>query len=180
MTSMQTELECSYCKATCAPAIGEGVNMESVVGIFRSVDDAARALSELKVSGIGKDQVTVLCPGTLQPEVEKVVPTTDAEPPGIGEALGGTVGGAIGAAAGATLGLAAASLFLPGVGPVIAAGVIGAAIAGAGGVLVGVSVGEFLEHELGNDLPKDELFVYEDALRKGRTVMIVRAADNDS
>ena len=45
-------------------------------------------------------------------------------------AMGAAVGGAMGAAGGATLGLAVASLVMPGIGPVIAFGMVGAALLG--------------------------------------------------
>src|SRR5262249_21644341 len=116
--------------------------MESVVGIFRSTEDASRAYSALADLGSTRENVTVLCSGTSAQNVEERVTTSDTESPGMGEALGGTVGGAVGAATGTTLGLAAASFFLPGVGPVLAAGVLGAAIVGAGGAAVGVAAGD--------------------------------------
>jgi hypothetical protein len=76
-----------------------------------------------------------------------------------------------------SLGLGAASLLIPGIGPVIATGLIGAALLGAGGALGGAAAGEALEESLDEGLPRDELFVYEDAVRRGRTVIIARAAD---
>jgi hypothetical protein len=78
----------------------------------------------------------------------------------------------MGIAGGASLGAAAASLLVPGVGPVIAGGILGAAILGAGGTAAGVAAGGALEKELVTGLPHDELYLYEDALRKGRAVVI--------
>jgi hypothetical protein len=78
-----------------------------------------------------------------------------------------------------TLGAAAASLFVPGVGPVIALGLLGGALLGAGGAVGGAAVGEALEEGMEEGLPRDEIFVYEDALRKGRTVVVVAAEDDD-
>ena len=78
----------------------------------------------------------------------------------------------IAGAGGATLGAAVASLLIPGVGPVIAGGLLGAAILGAGGTVTGMAAGEALEKELVAGLPHDELYLYEDALRKGRSVVI--------
>src|SRR6185295_9429410 len=89
------------------------------------------------------------------------------------------VGGALGAAGGATLGLAAASLLLPGVGPILVAGALGAALLGAGGALAGIQAGGAIEDALGNGLPHDELFLYEDALRQGRSVLIVSINDDE-
>src|SRR6267378_2004131 len=102
--------------------------METVVGIFQSRAVADHALQQLHSLGIGADKITLLRPGTPEEQVETSVPTTDAESPGIGEAMGGAVGGALGVAGGASLGLGVASLFLPGVGPILVAGALGAAL----------------------------------------------------
>ena len=111
-------------------------------------------------------------PGASEEEL-KTVPTTETEAPGVGAAIGGVVGGSLGAASGLSLGAAAASLFVPGVGPVIAVGLLGAALLGVGGAVGGAAVGEALDESLVEGLPKDDLFVYEDALRQGRSVVIV-------
>jgi hypothetical protein len=98
----------------------------------------------------------------------------------MGKAMGGAVGGALGAAGGATLGAAAISLLVPGVGPVIAGGIIGAALLGVGGAATGMAAGAALEKELAVGLSHDELFVYEDALRKNRSVVVAFVEDEDA
>ena len=145
--------------------------MEPVVGIFTSRDEAGRAADYLKTAGISDEHVIVLMPGTPEKDL-KAVPTTETESLGLGAALGGVVGGAIGAAGGMSLGAAAATMFVPGVGPVIAIGLLGAALLGLGGAAGGAAVGDALDEGLLEGLPKDDLFVYEDALRKGRSVVI--------
>jgi len=157
---------------------GEGI-METVVGIFQSNTVADHAIQQIRSLGIGDDKITVLRPGTPDEQVESVVPTSDTESPGMGEAMGGAVGGALGVAGGATLGLGVASLFLPGVGPILVAGALAAALLGTGGAIAGMQAGEALEDALSRGIPHDELFVYEDALRHGRTVVIVSVDDSD-
>ncbi len=146
--------------------------METVAGIFSSRPAAEEAVRQLHSLGISNDRIALLTPGMNDERVESTVPTADSEQPGMGQAMGGTVGGAIGVAGGAGLGAAAASLLVPGVGPVIAGGLLGAAILGAGGTVTGMAAGEALEEELVTGLPHDELYLYEDALRKGRSVVI--------
>jgi hypothetical protein len=146
--------------------------METVAGIFPSRAAAEEAVRQLHSMGIPNDRIALLTPGMNDERVEKAVPTADSEQPGMGQAMGGAVGGAMGVAGGATLGAAAASLLVPGVGPVIAGGLLGAAILGAGGTVTGMAAGEALEKELVAGLPHDELYLYEDALRKGRSVVI--------
>ncbi|HYJ47562.1 MAG TPA: hypothetical protein VEV81_13190 [Pyrinomonadaceae bacterium] len=150
--------------------------MSTVAGIFKSRADAERAADNLRSAGVADERINLLTPGTTAAEVEETVPTTETEQPGMGGALGGTVGGALGAAGGMTIGAAAASLLVPGVGPVIAAGVLGAALLGIGGAAAGAAAGDALEESV-EGLPHDELYVYEDALRRGRSVVIVTADD---
>lgn len=154
--------------------------METIAGIFDKRSDAERAIQGLNSAGIPNDRIAFLTPGTDVPQPESTVPHTDTEAPGMGKAMGGAVGGAMGAAGGATLGAAATSLLVPGVGPVIAGGIIGAALLGVGGAATGMAAGAALEKELAEGLSHDELFIYEDALRKGRSVVIAFAEDEDT
>jgi hypothetical protein len=151
--------------------------MEAVVGIFGQSAEAARAASDLRAIGVDESRIGVVTPQDPRAELQ-TVPTTEAEQPGVGAALGAVVGGAVGAAAGLPLGTAAASVLIPGVGPVVAIGILGAALLGAGGAAAGAAIaGGPLEESLRQGLPKDEVFVYEDALRQGRSLVIVLADD---
>lgn len=150
--------------------------MQPVTGIFTSFAAARRSLEELKAEGFSNDQLNLLAPQSTAAEIENI-PSTEGEQPGMGKAVGGVVGAAIGTAAGAPLGLTLAAAVLPGVGPAIALGLAASALLGIGGAVGGAAVGGSLENALTEGLPKDEVFVYEDALRKGRTVMIALAED---
>jgi hypothetical protein len=152
--------------------------MRTTVGIFESRVEAERAVERLLMTGIPERNIDFLTPGASEEELS-AVRTTDAEQPGMGKALGGVVGGAIGAAGGMSLGAAAASLLVPGVGPVIASGIIGAALFGIGGAAGGAAAGDALDESLAEGLPKDELYVYEDALRRGRSLVIALADDDE-
>lgn len=147
--------------------------MKTVAGIFLSGDDAQRAVTSLESIGVARGDITVLAPGASQRQVD-AVPTDEGEQPGMGKALGAVVGGAVGAASGVPIGAALVSLMVPGIGPVIASGILGAALLGAGGAAIGGA----LEDNLSDGLPKDEIFVYEDALRHGRTVLIALVHDD--
>ncbi|CAN5813746.1 hypothetical protein BH20ACI3_BH20ACI3_31720 [soil metagenome] len=154
--------------------------MEAIAGIFDSRSDAERAVYGLRSAGIATDRIAFLTPGTSDEKVESAVPTTDTEQPGMGKAMGGAVGGAMGVAGGASLGAAAASLLVPGVGPVLAAGIIGAAILGLGGAATGAVAGAAMENELATGLSRDELYLYEDALRQGRSIVVAYAEDENA
>jgi hypothetical protein len=146
--------------------------MTPTVGIFFDRASAERAVGNLRAVGVSPRNIHVLVPGS-EPLATKV-PTDDAEQPGMGKAIGGVLAGAVGAAGGAELGAAAAtSALLPVAGPAIAIGVVGAVLLSLGGAAVGGA----LENALTNGLPKDELFVYEDALRRGYSIVIVTSSD---
>jgi hypothetical protein len=146
--------------------------MELITGVFHARGNAQEAVKELQKLGVPAKKIGLITP-RMDPElVERSVPVSDSEAPGMGTAMGGTVGGAIGAAAGTTLGLAAASLIIPGVGPVIAFGVVGAALLGITGAAVGAAVGESMEENLGEGLPHEDVYLYEDALAHGDSVVV--------
>ena len=153
--------------------------MAIVTGIFKSRADAETAVNELRATNIDTDHIGFLTPDMSEREVEARAPVTDSERPGLGKAMGAVVGGAMGAASGATLGAAAASLLVPGVGPVIAAGVLAAALLGAAGAATGAVAGDAAEEALGEGLPHEDLFVYEDALRRGNSVVIAFVDDGE-
>src|SRR5262249_32806373 len=137
--------------------------MHAVVGIFQSIQDAR---------GAGRDVFRVV-PGArvrlVQPTASggeiDTLPTDDAEQPGMGAAVGGAGGGAVGAAR--------ASLIAPPVGAVAVAGIAGGALLGAGG---GAVAGDALEDKLSYGIPHDELLLYQEALRRGRS-LVVAATD---
>jgi hypothetical protein len=148
--------------------------MKSIAGIFATRDGAEQAVTRLLGIGIARERINVLIPGMTAEELHTSTPTTETESEGMGKAVGAVVGGASGAMLGG-LGAAAASLLIPGVGPVAAIGIAAMALFGAGGAVAGAAAGGSLENEIFDGLPKDELFVYEDALREGRSVLIVLA-----
>lgn len=144
--------------------------MPAVAGIFSRREEAERALAALMVAGLPRDRISFLTPAGGDRLSD--VPTTEAEAPGVGTALGTVAGAATGAAGGIGLGTLV-SVVVPGVGPVLALGLLGAALLGAGGAAAGAAWDESMQ----SGLPKDELYLYEDALRHGRSVVIALAED---
>jgi hypothetical protein len=149
--------------------------MQAVTGVFASEAKADHAIETLLSNGIAADKITLLTPGNRRKQAESI-PVVSGEQPGIGKAIGAVVG----AAGGITGGSILAAALIPGVGPVTAVGLLGAAILGAAGAGAGAVAGGALENSLTEGLPEDEIFVYEDALRKGRTVVIVLAEDEEA
>ncbi len=150
--------------------------MEAVSGVFRARAEAQDAVNEAFKAGIAHGKVTLLTPGTADQINKEVlaVPVDATEQPGMGKALGALAGGGVGFTGGAIL-----MALVPGLGPITAIGLLGAAILGAAGARVGAAAGAALEESTTEGLPEDEIFVYEDALRQGRSVVIVLAKDDD-
>lgn len=153
--------------------------MEAIAGVFESRKDAERAVDELRKAGLPDNRIGLVTPGTDGNELEAGLPVTDTERPGMGKAMGAAVGGAMGAAGGATLGLAAASLAVPGIGPLLAFGMVGAALLGVVGATAGAAVGDTVEEQLGEGVPHEDIYLYEDALRHGRSVIIAYTETDD-
>ena len=149
--------------------------MQSVTGVFVSQTDAQDAVEALRAKGVPADKITLLTPGSAREKLDSVS-VDAAEQPSIGKAIGAVVGAAGGLSGGGLL-LAA---IIPGVGPVTALGLLGSAILGAAGAGVGAAVGGSLENASTEGLPEDEIFVYEDALRNGRSVVLALAEDAEA
>ena len=153
--------------------------MQAVTGVFRSQDQAENAVKQLKSLGIPDNRIGIVRPGSQSERLESGVPVTDTEDPGMGRAMGAAVGGAMGAAGGATAGLAVASLMVPGIGPLLAFGMVGAALLGTVGAAAGSAVGDNVEEQLGEGIPHEDVYLYEDALRHGHTVLIAYTEEGD-
>jgi hypothetical protein len=149
--------------------------MKTVAGVFRFHEVARGAAVALRRAGYSPNQVYLLYPGSPREEIH-AIPTSEAEQPGVGGAIGGVLGGALGVAGGFELGVAATAL-LPGVGPVVSVGVAGAVLLGALGAVGGAVLGKEADNTWTQGLPSDEIFFYEDALRQGRSLVLV-FADN--
>jgi hypothetical protein len=151
--------------------------MEAISGVYKTRTDAERAVKKALKAGISADKITLLTPGTVDHVDREMqsVPTDAAEQPGMGKAVGALLGGAVGITGGSLL-----IALVPGVGPITALGLLGAAILGAAGATIGATAGDKLERATSLGLPEDEIFVYEDALRKGRSVVIALAENQES
>jgi len=149
--------------------------MEAISGVFNTRTRAEHAVQAAHAAGIPTDKITLLTPGSVDQVNQEVeaIPTDSTEAPGMGKAMGGLAGGAVGITGGALL-----LALVPGVGAITAVGLLGAAILGAAGATIGATAGGAIEKSTVQGLPEDEIFVYEDALRQGRSVVIF-LAEND-
>jgi hypothetical protein len=138
--------------------------MHTVVAAFATPADAQNAVEQLrgKLPGV---EIKVFAPGTSLRELETVRNTEDMPP--VGMIFGIVIGGALGLGVGA-------NLFLPGFDTVTATGLFAMLSAGLAAAALGGWIGHVIDDNTDEGVGEDELFVYEDALRKGRTVVFLQ------
>jgi hypothetical protein len=153
--------------------------VQSLVGVFNSRPAAEEAVAGLRAVGLGDESIVFLTPESTEQAVESV-PTTDAESPGIGKAISSYLGGVIGGGVGMGVGSGVASLLVPGVGTIFAAGVAAGALLGIGGAALGAELGEKSEKTLDTGVPHDDVQFYHELLRQGRSLVVASVDDAES
>ena len=146
--------------------------MKTVTGIFPSTSAAERAAGRLAEIGVPRPRIRQLTPGTPERQIHSIVPIAETEQPGMGKAIGAVVGFVVGA----MIGLVAFGALRG--GAISAAVLLGAAALGVCGAVAGAFAGGSLEAKMSTGLPKDEIYLYENALRSGHSVVFAFAADN--
>jgi hypothetical protein len=148
--------------------------MKTVVGIFSSPSAADRAATDLVNAGLPPGNIRQLTPGSPEREIHSAIPTAETEQSGMGKAVGGVVGFVVGL----TAAFGVPAVLQGAIGPWQQTSLIIAAVCGAVGAVIGVLAGGALEARLSTGLPKDEIYFYEEALRRGRSVVFVFASNN--
>jgi hypothetical protein len=141
------------------------VKQPTLVAIFDDRNQAALAVRDLEAAGFKEDQIGMVIRGS---ESARGGMITDAV--GTKDARGAIAGATAGAVTGGILG-AAAALALPGVGPILAAGIFTAAF---GGAVAGTAVGGILGAMSGLDLSQDELEYYQREFDAGKAIVAVK------
>jgi len=137
----------------------------TVVGLFKDVPDARRAIDRLKEAGFTDDKIGVaMRDRTQQEEMQSDTGTKAAQGAASGAVGGGIVGGVLGLLAGV------GALAIPGVGPILAGGVLGSTLAGAG---IGATAGGIGGALIGMGLREDEAKHFELALKGGGVLVAV-------
>src|SRR5207244_3221106 len=147
--------------------------MKNVVGIFSSSSDAERAAARLAEIGVPPSGIRQLTTNTSERQIHSIIPIAETEQPGMGKAIGGLLGFVVAAA----IAIAVIGALRGGSGQFSPAVLLGAAVLGACGAVAGAFAGGALENRMSTGLPKDEIYLYEDALRAGRSVVFAFAAD---
>jgi len=147
-----------------------------VLGVFQSLDEAQRAFGDLEADGFSRNEVSLIAnksgaSGPVDPGREKAAQlNAAAEPAGSDIAADAGIGAAIGGVGGLLLSFA--SLAVPGVGPIVAAGPIIAALGGAG---IGAATGGIIGALTETGVPEGAAHHYAEGLRRGDVLIAVRA-----
>src|SRR6476661_6261323 len=139
--------------------------MNTIIGMFDDPTTARRALETLRDGPLPLEDISIIAQNA-----DGTVGTGNSEDVSAGQ------GATVGAVWGGLVGLAA--LLIPGVGPFIAFGALGAALTGAvTGAVVGGITAALIDF---SGIPEDEARGYEQQLRDGKTLVAVKARDEDA
>jgi hypothetical protein len=142
--------------------------MTTVCRVYDSYAQARAAVDAVQGAGVPASDVSIVANKYVSADHADVDEVSDA-------AKGAGIGGALGGGAGLLAGLGL--LAIPGLGPVVAAGwlastAVGAAAGAATGGIVGALVDAGVDREHAD--------VYSESIRRGGTMVTVRARDEDA
>lgn len=139
----------------------------TIIGVFNEVNSAERAINDLKLAGFTPNSISIITRDPGASTSTDVVTETEGNEAAKGAVTGAVGGGTLGAVLGWLL-AGGAAVLIPGVGPIIAAGVLGATVTGA---LVGGSIGSIASALAGSGIPEEHAQEYEEHVRGGRTLV---------
>jgi hypothetical protein len=142
----------------------------ALVAVFDDRLDAERAVRDLEIAGFTHEQIGFVIRGS---DAVRGGMITDAV--GAKDARGAIAGAATGAVVGGIL-AAAAAILIPGVGPVMAAGILASFVGGAG---AGAAVGGILGALTGLGISEEEARHYEKAFHSGKAIVAVTPEDRE-
>ena len=156
--------------------------MRTIAHLYDTYETAQRVVNELEAAGFSHDHVSIVAnqsstgtdytstTGTMAgtTTTDTVAPEAAKTGAGTGASLGTILGGGAGLLAGI------GALAIPGVGPVIAAGWLVATLTGAG---AGAAAGGLLGSLTGAGVSETDANVYAEGVRRGSTLVTVRAED---
>ncbi len=144
--------------------------MRTVAHLYDDYGTAQKVVSELEAAGFSHDQVSLIANqgGSSTPGADATGGTKSGTGTGAGASIGTLVGGGAGLLAGI------GALAIPGVGPVVAAGWLVATLTGAG---AGAAAGGLLGSLAGAGVPEQDAHVYSEGVRRGGSLVTVRAED---
>src|SRR5262249_23382912 len=138
------------------------------IGLFHDRDQARNAIEALQEAGLAATDVGLLTPNPADAEtVAEVTEANTKKGAVVGAGEGGVLGGLLG-----WLGPIGV-ITIPGLGPAVAASVL---LTGLSGALVGAGLGALAGHLRALGVPYDEAEWCEREVRKGATLVTVRAS----
>lgn len=160
-----------------------------ITRLFDTHDHATQAVNELEAGGVSHDNISIVASnsdnrygsadstatGTTATGTTAMTDGTVSDDTATGAGTGATIGTMIGGGAGLLAGLG--MLAIPGVGPVVAAGWLVATALGAG---VGAASGGLLGSLVGAGVSEEDANVYAEGVRRGSTLVTVRADDSQA
>jgi hypothetical protein len=135
--------------------------------VFDTYGQARQAVTDLEAAGIPHSEISLVANKHVSAEYDDVKESGLATGAGVGAALGGGAGLLAG------LGL----LAIPGIGPVVAAGWLASTALGAA---AGAAAGGLLGALTDAGVSREDAEVYSEAVRRGGTLVTVRADDRDA
>lgn len=145
----------------------------TIARMYDSYDDARTVVQDLEQSGISHSDISLVANADAHGRYSGA--HTDEKTTGTGAGMGAVAGGVLGGGAGLLAGIGA--LAIPGVGPVVAAGWLIATLAGAG---IGAASGGLVGSLTGAGLSRDEADVYSEGVKRGSSLVTVRAEEADA
>jgi hypothetical protein len=155
---------------------------QTLVALYDTLQGAEQAVRDLRTAGINDRDISLMASDAHGEYARSLsgAPATGAADDASATEKGVGLGAALGGLGGLLVGLGA--LTIPGIGPVVAAGPLAtavAALAGAGaGALAGGAAGGLLGALVDAGLPQDEAAFYAEGVRRGGTLVTVRAPDD--
>lgn len=141
--------------------------MRTITGLYDSYDDAIAVVGELESAGIPSENISIVGRGPDQ--------TNTGEAAAAGAGVGALLGGAGGLLAGL------ATLTVPGIGPVVAAGWLVTTAAGAAaGAAAGGAAGGLLGSLTQAGIDEDSAHIYAEGVRRGSILVSVNAEEDDA
>ena len=143
--------------------------MQTLTRLYDNHDAAAAVVNQLEASGVPHSDISIV---SNDADGQLIGGDTTDDAAATGAGTGASIGTVLGGGAGLLAGIGA--LAIPGVGPIVAAGWLVAALTGAG---VGAAAGGLLGSLTGAGVSEEDSHVYAEGVRRGGTLVTVRADD---
>jgi hypothetical protein len=145
--------------------------MQTHTRVYDSYAQAQKVVRDLETAGIPSGDISLVANKYVSDKYANVTDVDAASTAATGAGIGAAVGGGTGLLAGIGL------LAIPGLGPVVAAGWLAATAVGA---LAGSATGGLIGALMASGETEENAHVYSEAVRRGGTLVTVRADESRS